>query len=146
MSGGDIYECSLEENAKFAFLAIIWERKRSCKVHFLGFQKVQNPKFWKPWCHLWDILDFFQISRFQLLGGWKVWELFMTREIDLIKFECTLTLILSIYLRLKHLQTPFKYSRNYSTIRLTLQHYMISMSFCCIFNLLKNKHQIMKSK
>ena len=34
-----------EDKAKFNFLGIIWESKRSWKIHFSGFQRVQNSKF-----------------------------------------------------------------------------------------------------
>ena len=41
-----------------------------------GFQRVQNSKFWQPWCHLLDTLGLLQTFHFELLGvgGWNVRE------------------------------------------------------------------------
>ena len=38
----NIQERSREDNVKFNFLGIIWGTKRSCRVHFLGFQKAEK--------------------------------------------------------------------------------------------------------
>ena len=37
----DIYKSSRKGNAKFNFLGIIWESKRSRGIHFSGFQRVK---------------------------------------------------------------------------------------------------------
>ena len=53
---GDIQEGSREGNAKFNFLGIIWENKRSS-----GFQRALNAKF-----------DKHSASQFELLESWKI--------------------------------------------------------------------------
>ena len=66
-----VSESSRENNIKFNFLGIIWESKRSLRVIF-RLSKNLNPKFWQPWCNLWDILGVLQTTRFELLGDWNV--------------------------------------------------------------------------
>ena len=56
---GVIQKGYCEGKAKFNFLGIIWESKRSWKIHFSGFQRSKIQHF----------LRLLQTSRFELFGG-----------------------------------------------------------------------------
>ena len=66
-------ESSREDNAKFNFLGIIWEGKRSWRAHFSAFKepKIQNFGNYCPTSRIYWVSYKTPVLRY--LRGWNVW-------------------------------------------------------------------------